>query len=560
VAARSEPVYPVPWYRGRVTSWLTTVDHKRIGILYIVTSLVFMVFGGLLALLIRTQLATPEAGIVERDTYNQLFTMHGTAMIFLVVVPIWAGFANFLVPLMIGARDMAFPRLNALSYWLFLTAGIIFFLSFFAEGGAARAGWYSYPPLSIQTTGHGQDYWILSLHILTLSSLLGAINFITTIHNMRTAGMTWMRLPLFVWSIEVYAWLLVAVLPALSAGLTLLLLDRQAGTHFFLPDEGGDALLYQHVFWFFGHPEVYIMILPAFGVISEVLPVFSRKPIFGYKAIAFSSVAIGFYSLLVWAHHMFTVGLPGWLQGFFMITSMTIAVPTGVKIFNWVATVWRGNLQFDTPMLFALGFLVVFTIGGLSGIFVAAFPVDWQVHDTYYVVAHLHYVLFGGSMFAVFAALYYWWPKMFGRVLSERLGKLGFWLTFIGMNLTFFPQHMLGLMGMARRIYTYPDERSGLWDGYNLTSTIGSYVMALGILVLLVNIVRARKGRRAGNDPWLADTLEWYTTSPPPPWNFERVPYVTSPRPLRDLRRRLNEVESHNGVRRPALVRTTDGG
>jgi cytochrome c oxidase subunit I len=541
VAVRAETIVPT-WREGRVLSWLTTVDHKRIGILYVVTAFGFFFAAGLMALLMRLQLAQANNEIFERDGYNQLFTIHGTAMIFLFVVPILAGFANYVVPLMLGAQDMAFPRLNALSYWLYLLGGLVILVSFVP--GAASSGWTAYTPLSSEefSPGVGQDLWILGLHLTSLSSLAGAINFIVTIHNMRAPGMTWMRIPLFVWTIEAYAVMLVLVLPTISAAVTLLLLDRQAGTSFFAAENGG-SLLWQHMFWFFGHPEVYIMVLPAMGMISEVLPVFSRKPIFGYKAIAFSTIGIAFASMLVWAHHMFTVGMGTWLNAWFMLTSFSVAVPTAIKIFNWLATLWRGHLWFRAPLLFALGFVGLFTMGGLSGIVLAVFPVDYVAHDSYYVVAHLHYVLFGGTVFGIFAGTYFWFPKMTGRMYDERLAQIHFWLLFIGFNAAFLPQHMLGLMGMPRRVYTYEEE--GLFEWYNLVSTLGAFLMGVALIVFVWNAVKSwSSGPRVGNDPWQADTLEWFATSPPPPHNFERVPYVSSARPLRDLRLRLQEEQA----------------
>jgi cytochrome c oxidase subunit I len=528
----------------RWVDWVLTTDHKKIGIMYLVLTFVFFCMGGIEALMMRLQLSVPNNTLLTSEHYNELLTLHGTTMIFLFVVPVMAGFGNYFLPLMIGARDMAFPRLNALSFWLLLLGGIVFYITLFFH--PPDAGWWSYPPLSesLYSPSGGQDAWIFLIHITGISSLLGAINFYVTIVNMRAPGMTWGRLPLFVWGLLVYALLLIIALPVVAAAVTMLLTDRHFGTHFFDPTAHGSPILWQHLFWFFGHPEVYIMILPGFGIISEVIPVFSRKPIFGYKAIAASTAVIAFLATLVWAHHMFASPVPIVVLGFFMLSSFLIGIPTGVKIFNWIATLWRGSIVMTTALWFAIGFIAIFTIGGITGIFLAVFPVDWQLNDTYFVVAHFHYVLMGGSVFTVFSGIYYWYPKMTGRMLDERAGKWSFWVMFIGFNMTFFVQHALGLSGMPRRIYTY---QPGLgWSTYNLISTIGSFILGVGVLITILNVARSLKhGKIAGPDPWKGNTLEWFTTSPPPVNNFDEIPRVRSVEPMRDIRR---QIERQTGV------------
>jgi cytochrome c oxidase subunit 1 len=533
-----------PRQTKRWIDWVLTTDHKKIGIMYLVLTFVFFLLGGVEALLMRTQLAVPGNTLLTGERYNELLTLHGTTMIFLFVVPVMAGFGNYFLPLMIGARDMAFPRLNALSFWLLLTAGVVFYCTLFFN--PPEAGWWSYPPLSsIQfSPSGGQDAWIFLIHLTGISSLLGAINFYATILNMRAPGMSWGRIPLFVWALLVYAVLLIIALPVVAAAVTMLLTDRHAGTHFFDPTAHGSPVLWQHLFWFFGHPEVYIMILPGFGIISEVIPVFSRKPVFGYKAIAASTALIAFLATLVWAHHMFASPVPLVVLGFFMLSSYLIGIPTGVKIFNWISTLWRGSIVMTTSLYFAVGFIAIFVVGGITGIFLATFPVDWQLNDTYFVVAHFHYVLMGGAVFSIFAGIYYWFPKMTGRLLDETMGKISFWLMFVGFNVAFFVQHALGLDGMPRRIYTY-SSASG-WGTYNMISTVGSYVFALGILLTIINVVRSVKvGRAAGPDPWKGNTLEWLVPSPPPVNNFDAIPRVRSVEPMRDIRR---QVERQTGV------------
>ncbi|MBA4179705.1 MAG: cytochrome c oxidase subunit I [Anaerolinea sp.] len=518
--------------RPLILDWITTVDHKKLGILYLYVSLFFFAVGGILALLVRTQLAVADNTFLSNQAYNQIFTMHASAMLFLFIIPIWAGFGNYVVPLQIGAPDMAFPRINALSFWLFPPAGIVMFSGFLVSGGSASAGWTAYSPLA-RTLGTGMDLWIIAVAMLGVSSTIGAANFLVTMFRMRAPGMTMFRMPIFCWTVLVTSVLQLLATPVLASALVMLFIDRNFGGNFFDPNGGGNAVLWQNVFWFYSHPAVYIMILPGMGIISEILPVFSRKPLFGYKAFVFATMGIGGLGFSVWAHHMFTTGAV--LKPWFGFMTFMIGVPTGVKIFNWLGTLWRGSITFETPMLFALGFLSMFLIGGINGTFSAAVPVDFALHDTYFVVAHIHYVLFGGSVFAVFAGLYYWFPKIWGRRLNEKLGQFHFALMFIGFNLAFFPMHLLGLDGMPRRIATYNDYNN--WELLNFISTLGAMLIGVGMIPFIVNVVQAfMRPKDQPNDPWGANTLEWWTTSPPPVHNFDDTPEIHSERPLFDLR------------------------
>jgi len=519
---------------GGITGWLTTTDHKRIGILYMSAAFAFFLVGGALASLMRTELAQPGLQLLTEQGYNQLFTMHGTIMLLLFGTPMAVGLGNYIVPLQIGADDMSFPRLNAFSFWLFLVGALIVMSSFVVQGGPPAIGWTGYPPLSDQPYEPtvGVDLWIVGLALTGIAAIAGAVNFIATIYGRRAPGMTLFRMPIFTWNILVTALLILFAFPPLTSAFAMLLIDRHLGGSFFLPQQGGSAILWQHLFWFFGHPEVYILILPFFGVITEIVSVFSRKPVFGYVAFVGATIAIASLSMSVWAHHMFTTGAVS--NPFFSIASFAIAVPTGVKFFNWIATMWRGDLTFPTPMLWAVGFLYLFLLGGITGVIVASPPLDYHFQDTYFVVAHFHNTLVGGSVFAIFAAIYYWFPKMTGRRLSERLGKLQFGLWFVGFNLTFLPQYQLGILGMPRRIADYASANG--WGDLNFLSTIGAATLAIGTLPFLVAVIAAlRRPPDQGPDPWGGGTLEWWTDSPPLPGNFRDVPPIRSNRPVWDV-------------------------
>jgi cytochrome c oxidase subunit I len=527
----------------RLHGWVSTVDHKRLGILYILYSLLFMVVGGIEATLMRIQLLRPHNSFVSPDTFNQLFTMHGTTMIFFVAMPLVFGFANYLVPLMVGARDMAFPRLNAFSFWMTAFGGLLLYFSviggygLYGAGAAPDVGWFAYAPLTSKTfsPGNSTDFWTLSLLVSGVGSIGTAVNLVATIVSLRCPGMRLSKMPLFVWLNLVMAGLVLLVIGPLTAAQAMLLIDRHLGGHFFDTQAGGSAVIWMHFFWVFGHPEVYVLVIPAFACASEIIPVFSRKAMFGYPVMVAATLAIGFISMSVWAHHMFTVGMTSGANTFFVLSTMAIAVPTGIKIFNWLATMWGGKITFHTPMLFCTAFLFQFLVAGLTGVMLASAPFDWQLGGSYFLVAHFHYVIVGGILFCFFGGFYYWFPKMTGRLYSEALGKLHFWLFFLGFHLTFDFMHIPGILGMPRRIYTYEPGRG--WDVWNVIVTVGVLFQGLGVLVFVFNLlVAALRGKPAGSDPWDAWTLEWSTPSPPPEYNFAVIPVVKSRRPLWDLK------------------------
>jgi cytochrome c oxidase subunit 1 len=541
--APPEALVERPGLVTRLHDWVVTVDHKRLGIMYVVAGLAFFVIAGLEASVIRWQLVAAGNTVVSPQVFNRLFTVHGTTMVFLVGVPIVFGFANYLVPLMIGARDLAFPRLNAFGFWVWLFGGLLLYFSFlggdglYGAGSAPDVGWFAYAPLTGRafSPGNSTDYWNLSILVTGFGTVATSINLITTTLTMRCRGMSLGRMPLYVWMMLIVSGMTVMALPPLSAAQIMLLLDRFLGAHFFDTQAGGSAVMWQHFFWFFGHPEVYILMVPGFAMVSEIIPVFSRKVIFGYPMVVAASLAIGFLSMTVWAHHMFAVGMGAPLNSAFAASTMLIAIPTGIKIFNWVATMYGGRIRFATPMLFACAFLFQFLCAGLTGIILSVVPFNWQLTDSYFVVAHFHFVLVGSLIFTIFGAIYYWFPKATGRLLSERLGRWHFWLFVVGFNVTFLPMHWAGMLGMPRRIYTYPADRG--WDLWNLIATLGVPIQIAAVLIFVVNVVISlRRGERAGDDPWDAWTLEWATASPPPPYNFETAPVVTSRRPLWDVK------------------------
>jgi cytochrome c oxidase subunit I len=535
VTEREPVVERLPW-TAVLHDWVTTVDHKKIGIMYVLMAVVFLVIGGIEALVMRFQLLWPESKAVSADVFNQMMTMHGTTMIFFAVMPILAGIANYIVPLQIGARDMAFPRLNALGLWITLFGGILAYFSF-ATGGAPTFGWFAYAPLTEHTFSRSTatDFWILGLLLSGIGSLSGAINIVTTVLSLRCPGMSLRKIPLYTWMAFWANVQIVFAIPPLTAALVMLLFDRQLGAHFFDAQAGGSPYLWQHLFWFFGHPEVYILVLPAFGMISDVIPVFSRKVIFGYEFVAASTVAIAFISFGVWAHHMFAVGMTQTVDVYFAAANLVVGIPTGIKTFNWLATAYGGRWRMAAPMLFSLGFLSMFVISGLTGIMLAIAPVNYQLHDSYFVVAHFHWVIIGGIVMGLFAGIYYWYPKVTGRMYSERLASWQFWLLLIGFVLTFGPMHISGMLGMPRRIYTYPVDRG--WQLWNVVASLGAFLQAPSFLLFVVNVlISLKNGAPAGDDPWDAWTLEWATTSPPPSYNFETIPTVQSRRPLWDLK------------------------